>query len=276
MNRDEIALMYSGGLDTTYAALKLADKFSKVHLLTFCNGICVCVNNSKKHIALLQDRFGDKFHHSIIPISHILDLVKNGIMGDIKRYKSPLLFDLCCRLSMEIATILYCLDKRIGNVSDGNNPKTQGQMFIQQSDYLKKVDKFFSFYNINSYRSYDTFDSREEISSELKKSGIDTGSKWLKYMGISTQLFTQPFCLWAPVAFLFTSDLRKIPIIKPFALSVDKAIEYRLEKERIAHRFIDYLRYNYPLSYQKGCTKRIAGFFKCATNGSKRSETDSN
>ena len=41
MDRNEIVLMYSGGLDTTYMAIQLAKEFQKVHLLTFCNGVCI-------------------------------------------------------------------------------------------------------------------------------------------------------------------------------------------------------------------------------------------
>ena len=77
VEKKEIALMYSGGLDTTYAALQLAEEFSKVHLLTFCNGACIRVDASKKHALMLQDKFGrDKFEHSIISVAKILSFIK--------------------------------------------------------------------------------------------------------------------------------------------------------------------------------------------------------
>ena len=185
------------------------------------------------------------------------------------RYKSPLLFDLCCRLSMEVATILYCLDKKISYASDGSNPQTQGQMFIQQEEYLRTVDRFFSQYGIESVRSYKRSSSRNEIAQRLREAGIDTGVDCLKFLSVTTQLFTQPFCLWAVVPFLFTSGLRRIPLIQYFALSLEEAMSFRSEKERLAQRFIEYLRYNYSLSHDKPCIKRVARIFQCIPSGKK-------
>jgi hypothetical protein len=262
--KKEIVLMYSGGLDTTYIALNLARQYEKVHLLTFCNGICLRPHASRKHVSLLCEKFGkDKFKHTIIPVEEIFSFLKKDILADMSKYRSPLLFDICCRLSMEIAVILYCLDKEIKYACDGSNPKTQGQMFIQQGEYLNRVDKFFAGYGIQIDRSYKILSSRDQISLELRNSGVDTGASWLKFFGISTQLFTQPFCLWAPVAFLFTSAIRKLPGISFFSLSLEKAVLFRAEKEKLAQKFIDYLKYNHSLSYNKPCVKKVARIFGC-------------
>jgi len=264
MDRNEIALMYSGGLDTTYMALQLAKEFQKVHLLTFCNGVCVNPDASKRHVQILRNKFGmDKFEHSIIPVEEILSFLKKGLSKDVANYKTPLLFDLCCRMSMEVATILYCLPRGIRYVTDGNNPNTQGEMFIQQTRYLNAAAEFFSRYGIETIRSYTILDSRDKIIRRLNKAGINTGIKWLRFLGITTQLFTQPFCLWAPVAFLFTSGLRKMPFIKYFNLSVEDAIRYRKEKEKLAIPFIDYFKSDYTMSSERPCTGKLSRFFKC-------------
>lgn len=262
--KKEIALMYSGGLDTTYIALNLAEEYEKVHLLTFCNGICLRPQASRKHVSMLRDRFGeDKFEHTIITIEEIFSFLKKDISQDMIKYHSPLLFDICCRLSMEVAVILYCLDNKIKYACDGSNPKTQGQMFIQQGEYLGRVDRFFAQHGIQIDRSYKMLSSRDGISRELRNSGVDTGARWLKFFGISTQLFTQPFCLWAPVAFLFTSAIRKLPFVRPFSLSLEKAILFRSGKEELARKFIDYLKHNHSLSYNKPCVKKAARIFRC-------------
>ena len=239
MKRDEIALMYSGGLDTTYAAIRLAESFSKVHLLTFCNGVCVRLKASERHVSILRERFGvDRIAHSIIDARDIFGRLREDLSEGMRRHNSPLVFDLCCRLAMETATIIYCLKSDVGCASDGSNPRTQGQMFIQQAEYLKEVDLFYSRHGIESIRPYELLKNRDEIIAVLKDYGIDTGIGWLKYLGITNQLLTQPVCLWAPVPFLFTSDLRKIPFIKRFGLSVEDAIEIRKEKEETAHKII--------------------------------------
>ncbi|MDD5614258.1 MAG: hypothetical protein PHQ54_04210 [Candidatus Omnitrophica bacterium] len=236
--KKEIALLYSGGLDTTYLALQLAEKFDKVHLLTFCNGVCVRVNSSQRHVCILQKSFRtDKFEHSIISTAEIFSLLKKGLLKDILKYRSPLLFDLCCRFSMEIATVYYCANKRIRYVTDGNSPKTQGEIFLQQERYLDIISKFFSRYGIE-YIRLKNLESRDDKINSLKASGLKTGLRFLGKLGITTQLFTQPFCLWAPVAFFFTSPLRKMPFIKYFDLSVEDAILFRLRKEELVGELI--------------------------------------
>ena len=262
--KKEIALMYSGGLDTTYAALQLAKEFSKVHLLTFCNGACVRVDASKKHVAILRDKFGrDKFEHSIISVANILRFLKKDLLKDMVKARSPLLFDLCCRLSMEVAVIFYCLEREIKYVTDGNNPDTQGEIFLQQEKYLDKAVDFFSKYGIKYIRPYKNLMLRSEVSGKLEEAGIKTGVGLLGKAGITTQLFTQPFCLWAPVAFLFTSNIRKLPFIRHFSLSTEDAITFRLKKEKIAADFIDYLKLDSSVSRIYPCKKdKLSKFFK--------------
>ncbi len=260
----EIALMYSGGLDTTYTALQLAEEFNKVHLVTFCNGICVRVGASKMHVDLLQKRFGsDKFEHSIISVGQILSIFKKDLLKDIAKYRSPLLFDLCCRLSMETAMIFYCLDKGIKYATDGNNHHTQGEIFLQQEKYLDIVSLFFLQHGIQYFYPDKLLKSREEIIKKLEEAGIKTGINLLGNFGITTQLFTQPFCLWAPVTFFFTSNLRKIPLVRYLDLSLEEAIAYRLRKEKLARDFIDYLKLNSSVSRIYPCKKNnLTKFFK--------------
>lgn len=266
MDRNEIALMYSGGLDTTYTALQLAEKFSKVHLLTFCNGVCIRPHVSRRHVCMLQEKFGkDKFEHVVIPVEEIFALIKKDIWKDMVNCRSPLLFDLCCRLSMEVAAILYCLPRGVKYVTDGNNPHTQGEIFLQQREYLNMADEFFSGYGIEIIRAHKILNSRDKISKKLGEAGIETGIRWLKFLGITTQLFTQPFCLWAPVAFLFTSRLRKLPFIKYFALSTGEAIKFRAQKEELIRPFIDYFKSDYHISAERPCMSKLSRFFKCVS-----------
>lgn len=262
--KKEIALMYSGGLDTTYIALQLAEKFSKVHLLTFCNGFCVRVDASKKHVSLLREKFGtDKFEHSIISVAPILSFLKKGLWKDIIKTRSPLLFDLCCRLSMETAVIFYCLERGIKYVTDGNNPDTQGEIFLQQEEYLNKAGAFFSQYGIQYVRPCEYLESRNRVTKKLEEAGIKTGVNLLGKIGITTQLFTQPFCLWAPITFFFTSNIRKLPFVKYFSLSTKDAVMFRLKKEKRAKDFIDYLKLNSSVSRIYPCKKKnLSKIFK--------------
>jgi len=245
----EIVIMYSGGLDTTYITLELAKKFEKVHLLTFCNGVCIRSGVSKKHVSIFQEKFGvNKIEHSIISVAGIFAFLKIDLLKDMIKYRTPLLFDLCCRLSMEMATAIYCIKKGIGCITDGNNPDTQGEMFIQTRKYLEVVGQFFSKYDINYVHPVKMLNSRSEMIGRLRQVDINSGINLFEKIGVTSQLFTEPFCLWAPVAFLFTSRLRNLPFAKIFNISLENAINFRLEKEKLIQPLLNrYIQLNNPI-----------------------------
>jgi hypothetical protein len=240
---NEVALMYSGGLDTSYVALRLAEEFDRVHLVTFCNGMCFRPGASRKHVTLFRGMFGaEKFVHALVPSAPIFRELRKGLAWEMVRHRSPLLFDLCCRLSMETAAIDYCRRHGITLIADGSNPASQGEIFLQQEAYLETSRRYFAAHGISCIAEYNTISKRALISAELRKRGIVTGAGWLEKLSISSQLHTQPFCIWAPVPFFFTSFLRKLPFIRYFDLPVGRAIIFRRKKEAQAELILERLR----------------------------------
>lgn len=236
--RSEISLMYSGGLDTTMAAFILAQQFRQVHLLTFCNGLCMRVERSSVHVQALKQKFGnEKFVHRVIYVADLFVQLRRGLWQYFRRYKSPLVFDLCCRLSMEAATVIYCLENNIRYAADSNNA-AQDAIFLQQQQYLNIVDDFFNHYGIRMLHPVYYRESRVKRRDNLKLLGLNGGYKFLERIGITSQLFNQPFCLWAPISFFFTSYLRHLPLIKKYTLSLENAIDFRLNREEIARDYI--------------------------------------
>jgi hypothetical protein len=234
----EIALMYSGGLDTTVSAAILAKRFKRVHLITFDNGVCIRKRSSLIHVADLKNKFGeDKFIHKIISSADLFAKIRKGIWGYFRQYNSPLVFDLCCRLSMETALVIYCLKNNIQHAADSNNV-AQDAIFLQQADYLKIVDNFFKGYGINLIHPVYDHECRLERMDKLKSLGLQKGYKILEKIGITSQLFNQPFCLWAPLSFFFTSWTKNFPLVKKFTLPSKKAFEFRADRERIAKKCI--------------------------------------
>ena len=67
-------------------------------------------------------------------------------------------------------------------------------------------------------------------------------TRFLERLNITSCLFTQPFCMMAFHTFFFTSFLRNAPGLRGFiarhTLSVEKAIELRLDRQQIARRLI--------------------------------------
>lgn len=238
--KKETATMFSGGLDSTAVACELLKRGHKLHLLTFNNGVCIRLSRPAERAKALTKKFGkEQIKYELIDSQETMNFLKNNSKGIINKYKSPLIFDLICRFSMEINTIIYCKKNNINNVADGNSI-AQGQIFIQQKEYLDIVDDFYKQYDINSthplYFSAKTRDTNLKI---LSKHGLDKGNKLFEKLSISSQLLNQPFCFWAPMAFLFTSPVRKFGFEKLFGLSLKNATEIRKNLHDIAKKYIE-------------------------------------
>ncbi|MDD5021376.1 MAG: 7-cyano-7-deazaguanine synthase [Endomicrobiaceae bacterium] len=238
--KKETAIMFSGGLDSTAVACELLKQGHKLHLLAFNNGVCIRISRPSERAKDLAEKFNkENINYKLIESQKTMKFLKNNSKGIISKCKSPLIFDLICRFSMEINTIIYCKKNNINTVADGNS-MAQGQIFIQQKPYLDVVDDFYKQYDINSthplYFSAKTRDANLKILSD---SGLDKGNKLFEKLSISSQLLNQPFCLWAPMAFLFTSPVRKLGFEKLFGLSTEKAIEIRKNLQNIARKYIE-------------------------------------
>ena len=237
--KKETAIMFTGGQDSTVVACSLLKQDHKVHLLSFNNGICIRLSKSLDRANELARVFGvENIKHSTIDSQETMQFLRTNSKKIIKKYKSPLVFDLICRFSMEINTIIYCKKNNVSEVADGNN-LAQGQIFIQQKKYLDIVDDFYKEYKIESIHPvYFSSQTRNTNMEVLSQNGLDDGNKFFEKLNISSQLLNQPFCFWAPVSFLFTSPLRKLGFEKLLGLSVENAIELRKNLQNTARIYI--------------------------------------
>lgn len=234
----ETAIMFTGGLDSTAVACELLNQNQKLHLLTFNNGICIRLSKAADRANELSKIFGiENIKHVSIDSRQTMKFLNDNSKNFISKYKSPLIFDLICRFSMEINTIIYCKKNNIKTVADGNNA-AQGQIFIQQKQYLDVVDHFYNQYDITSLHPVYSAQTRAANLIFLYENGLDNGNKLFEKVNISSQLLNQPFCFWAPISFLFTSPLRKFGFEKLFGLTTQKAIEARKILHNIAKKYI--------------------------------------
>jgi hypothetical protein len=234
----ETAIMFTGGLDSTAVACELLNRNQKLHLLTFNNGICIRLSKAADRADELSKIFGkENIKHVSIDSRKTMKFLNDNSKKIINKYKSPLIFDLICRFSMEINTIIYCKKNNIKTVADGNNA-AQGQIFIQQKQYLDIVDDFYNQYGIISLHPVYSAQTRNINLKFLSENGLDKGNKLFEKLNISSQLLNQPFCFWAPVSFLFTSPLRKLGFEKLFGLPLEKAIDIRKKLNDTAKLYI--------------------------------------
>ena len=245
MSKGDVCVMFSGGVDTALAAVQLLEtgEADRLHLLTFCNGLCVRVDASKVHVDELRKKFGaDRIVHEIIYVADILEEVRSPLAELIRKYQSTLIFDLCCRLSFETASIIYCVNNDIKYVACGTNID-QGKLFLETPAYLQVAKEYFAAYGIDYFSPvYARSGGRQARMDRLRDKGLSIGPAAFEKLNITSSLFHQPFCLFGIHTFFFTSFARNLPGIKQvvtrFNLSTETAIEARLDRQEIAHRII--------------------------------------
>jgi hypothetical protein len=242
----DLVMMFTGGTDTTLAADKIAEagEYRRIHLLTFCNGICVRVERSRVHAEELVRKHGaDLITHEIIYVTELFKRVRSPLKSMIKEYDSTLTFDLCCRLSMESRAIMYALDHDITEICDGTNID-QGRLFLERPEYMRVSKAFFASFGIRYFSPvYAKAGGRLGRRDDLIRRGFTVGPSFFEKLNISSCLSTQPFCLMAFHTFFFTSFMRKVPLLRGFIskhnLPLDRAIELRLEREKTARAAIE-------------------------------------
>ena len=125
LDPEAVALLYSGGTDSTLAAYKAGRRFATVHLLTYQRFGMFQVENSETNVDRLLDALpATRFvRPPIISIDDLFNHVSSeSYLQDLRRYRFMLLTTCgLCKLAMHIRTIVYCLDNSVGNVWDGAN-----------------------------------------------------------------------------------------------------------------------------------------------------------
>lgn len=242
----DAAVSFSGGLDTTLAVILLLEHFERVHLNIYCNGYCLRVHSPHARVEQLRERFGhDRIVTTTTTMRDILDeLLGEKYLSELRRTGSPLIFDLCCRFGMEIATTLYCLENDITYAVDGLN-SAQPVIFILEPDYIRMASDFMGEYGIQFLHPVYHFGDRDQRRGLLEENGMNQEVKAISFVQrtgilpqISEQILTQPLCYAQGPIFLLTSPLRNAPILRKFGLPTDQAMAYREERQVIARRLI--------------------------------------
>lgn len=146
-DKREVALLFSGGSDSTLAAIHLLEEFERVHLLTFDHD--AIPDKGMRSFASadrLRQRFGEeRVVHKIINIQGILDKVyRKSHLHDLKRYG---LFEVnicaACKLSMYLATVKYCLENNLSFAASGANKDGRDLISDQMVRVSEILEDFF-------------------------------------------------------------------------------------------------------------------------------------
>lgn len=163
--KNETALLYSGGTDSTLAAALVAEKFDKIHLITYKRFGLFSVTNPLINARKLKNKFSEnKFTHTIIPVDKLFKNVsyENFLVNFIK-YRFFLL-STCglCKLAMHIRTLIYCLENHVSFVCDGAN---QGMYLFpdQMDNVIEETKKMYAYFGIDYFNPVFNFEGPQDI-----------------------------------------------------------------------------------------------------------------
>lgn len=150
MKRNETATLFSGGTDSTLTAALMAEKFDKIHLITYDRFAFSSVMNPMVNVKKLRDKYGeDKFDFHVIKVEKLTRFVfYERYLHNIRKHGFFLL-TICglCKLAMHVRTVIFCLENGIPNVCDGAN---QGMHLFpaQMASVIKEYGDMYTRYGI--------------------------------------------------------------------------------------------------------------------------------
>lgn len=122
--KNEVAVMFSGGIDSLLAAVLLAEEYEKVHLVTFDKGYLEFgVKNNLPNVELLKGKLGaDRITHQVVDIKDLHKAISvRFFFKERKKYNSEIRWCVGCRLSMGIAAMIFALENSLVGYADGSN-----------------------------------------------------------------------------------------------------------------------------------------------------------
>ena len=119
-----VAVLYSGGTDSSVVAAQMAQQFGAVHLVTYSRHGIFGVDRSIRNYQRLRRLVGpDRFTHVILPVERLFrELAYDRYLANLRRH-GLFMLSTCglCKLAMHLRTIVYCKEAGIGHVRDGAN-----------------------------------------------------------------------------------------------------------------------------------------------------------
>lgn len=221
----DIALLFSGGLDTTLEAVERLKEYDVVHLLTFNNGCCINMGGAGRRVEELKESYGEeRFRHVLIDTRPLMRIILEDNKAAWERYRSPLVFDLVCKMSAVTELIHYAAVNGITDISDGAAVE-QTQIFLQHPEFTDHIEPFITEHGLNPRHPVYFDMKRGEKIELLKELQLHAGSQALEKLHITSQIASQPFCLRGFVTFFFTSPLRHLRLVSRRGLPLSKAKE---------------------------------------------------
>lgn len=122
MADEDVVVLYSGGTDSTCAAVLMAQRFQRIHLVTLDRAGFHQVEHSRKGAEMLARAFpSTTFVHRILRIDRLFTRVAFAdYVSRIRRFGFFMLGNCTfCALSNHFRALAYCIEHGISHVADG-------------------------------------------------------------------------------------------------------------------------------------------------------------
>jgi predicted PP-loop superfamily ATPase len=152
-NRDiEVGVQYSGGCDSTLAAMLAARYFKKVHLLNFYHPFIKQKERSEFNANKMISMFGkEKVKYTRIDTTDTFNRILFGnYLGDLIKFKTFVVGVGClaCKISFDVHIIKYAMEHNIKLVLDGADLSVKSQLSQGDEGILKARHEFYSEHRI--------------------------------------------------------------------------------------------------------------------------------
>ena len=208
--KNEVAVMFSGGIDSLLAAVLLQQTYDKVHLITFDKGYEFGVKNNFPNIERLRTQFGpNRIHHEIVDLRNVIKRTGAGkIRGDRKKYNLEIRWCVRCRLGMNTGGLIYALEHNLVGYADGSNREqipSDANLTGTAENYpsiVSRSKKFAAEYAVRFMTPTYEFGGREERRQKLSELGFeidflsrDRSKKLSGMMNKGVTQRSQPICV---------------------------------------------------------------------------------
>ncbi len=204
--KKEVSLMFSGGIDSTVAAIILAEKFDRINLLNYDNGYGhYNFDNARRRYKELKQKIGNKFFYYHFSVRDIFEkIVVNNLLEDYGRYKSAFIWCLGCKMAMHAKSILFNLEKGVKYMADGSSKYSEE--FVEQMPIsISALRRIYQEYRIR-YINPGFGVEREKKISILKEKGFRMGIRVMdRFLGI------QPKCIPGEIYYMPGILFHKFP-----------------------------------------------------------------
>ena len=146
----EIALMFSGGVDSTIAAVELAKTYDKVHLYNYKNGYGhYAMGRSRKRYEELDRLQPGRFTFTYRPIRELFERITvRTLAEDYREFGSAFVWCMGCKLAMHTMSIVLSLERGVRVMSDGSASDSD-EMVEQMLISISMVRLFYKEFGID-------------------------------------------------------------------------------------------------------------------------------